>query len=96
MIAGLIKKQKSKNSDGVPFLSDIPLIGLLFKSHAENDQNNELVIFLTPTMGDPENTVPIEMAAIQDAASVSETENAKIAATAARDIAEAKKNTDQK
>lgn len=96
VIAGLIKKQKSKNSDGVPFLSDIPLIGLLFKSHAENDQNNELVIFLTPTMGDPENTVPIEMAAIQDAASVSETENAKIAATAARDIAEAKKSTDQK
>ena len=96
VIAGLIKKQKSKNSDGVPFLSDIPLIGLLFKSHAENDQNNELVIFLTPTMGDPENTVPIEMAAIQDAAAVSETEGAKEAANAARDIAEAKKSADKK
>ena len=54
IIAGLIKQSKSKNSDGVPILSDIPLIGLLFKSHSSTDLNNELVIFLTPTIGNPE------------------------------------------
>jgi len=54
VIAGLIKQQKSKSSGGVPILSDIPLIGLLFKSSTKADQNNELVIFLTPTVGNPE------------------------------------------
>ena len=90
VIAGLIKKQKSNTSDGVPFLSDIPLLGLLFKSHSVSDQNNELVIFLTPTMGDPENTVPLEMAAVQNAASASETKAAKNSVGAARDVAEEK------
>ncbi len=54
VIAGLIKQQKSKSSGGVPILSDIPLIGLLFKSSSKIDENNELVIFLTPTMGNPD------------------------------------------
>ena len=90
VIAGLIKKQKSKNSDGVPFLSDIPLIGLLFKSRAISEQNNELVIFLTPTLGNPENAVPIEMEAIQQAAAVVEAAEARDAATAARNLAETK------
>jgi type IV pilus assembly protein PilQ len=58
VIAGLIKQQTSKNSGGVPFLSDIPLLGLLFKSHASTDENNELVIFLTPTIGSPETGNP--------------------------------------
>ena len=55
VIAGLIKQNKAKTSGGVPFLQDIPLLGLLFKSHEVIDQNNELVIFLTPTIGNPEN-----------------------------------------
>jgi type II secretory pathway component HofQ len=55
VIAGLIKQNKAKTSGGVPFLQDIPLLGLLFKSHEVLNQNNELVIFLTPTIGNPEN-----------------------------------------
>ena len=55
VIAGLIKQNKAKTSGGVPFLQDIPLLGLLFKSREVIDQNNELVIFLTPTIGNPEN-----------------------------------------
>jgi type II secretory pathway component HofQ len=55
VIAGLIKQNKAKTSGGVPFLQDIPLLGLLFKSHEAIDQNNELVIFLTPTIGNPDN-----------------------------------------
>jgi len=55
VIAGLIKQNKAKTSGGVPFLQDIPLLGLLFKSRETIDQNNELVIFLTPTIGNPEN-----------------------------------------
>ncbi|MBU6152763.1 MAG: hypothetical protein KGP28_00545 [Bdellovibrionales bacterium] len=55
VIAGLVKQNKAKTSGGVPFLQDIPLLGLLFRSREVIDQNNELVIFLTPSIGNPEN-----------------------------------------
>jgi type IV pilus assembly protein PilQ len=90
VIAGLIKKEKTRNSDGVPFLSDIPLLGLLFKSKSVSDQNNELVIFLTPTMGDPENTVPLDMSNIQNAAVASEKKASVYGVEATRDVAEDK------
>jgi len=48
VIAGLIKQSKSNSSSGVPILSNIPLIGWLFKSNSKSDRNNELVIFITP------------------------------------------------
>lgn len=50
VIAGLIKQTKSKTTTGVPILSDIPILGWLFKSNSVADLNNELVIFLTPTI----------------------------------------------
>ncbi len=55
VIAGLVKQTKSKGSAGIPFLSDIPILGNLFKSNAITDNNNELVIFLTPTIDDSGN-----------------------------------------
>ena len=55
VIAGLIKQTKSKSSSGVPFLSDIPILGWLFKNSAVIDTNNELVIFLTPTIDESGN-----------------------------------------
>ncbi len=50
VIAGLIKQSKTNSNSGVPILSNIPLIGALFKSDAKSDRNNELVIFITPTV----------------------------------------------
>ena len=50
VIAGLVKQTKSKTMTGVPILSDIPILGWLFKSNSVSDINNELVIFLTPTI----------------------------------------------
>jgi len=55
VIAGLVKQTKSKTTSGVPLLSDIPILGWLFKSNSFVDQNNELVIFLTPTIDDSGN-----------------------------------------
>ena len=52
VIAGLVKQSNAKNTTGVPFLSDIPILGNLFKSTSISDHNNELVIFLTPTIDD--------------------------------------------
>jgi type IV pilus assembly protein PilQ len=48
VIAGLIKQAKSSGRTGVPFLSDIPVLGLLFRSDVTASRNNELMIFITP------------------------------------------------
>jgi type IV pilus assembly protein PilQ len=48
VIAGLIKNSKSNGRTGVPFLSDIPILGMLFRSDASSERNNELVILITP------------------------------------------------
>lgn len=48
VIAGLIKNSKSQGRTGVPFLSEIPILGMLFRSDANSDRNNELVILITP------------------------------------------------
>jgi type IV pilus assembly protein PilQ len=52
VIAGLIKQSKSKSVTGIPILSDLPILGWLFRTTTAADTNNELVIFLTPTIDD--------------------------------------------
>lgn len=48
VIAGLLQEEESEVTRGVPLLSDIPLLGMLFKSHRIERHHSELVIFLTP------------------------------------------------
>jgi type IV pilus assembly protein PilQ len=48
VIGGLKKLDVSKNDSGIPLLSDLPIIGGLFKSNSEKIVNSELVIFITP------------------------------------------------
>jgi pilus assembly protein CpaC len=48
VIAGLIQEEESKVTSGVPLLSDIPLLGELFKSTHSTFKRSELVIFVTP------------------------------------------------
>jgi type II secretory pathway component GspD/PulD (secretin) len=48
VIAGLLKEEKQKISEGIPFLSQLPLIGPLFSSKREYVARTETVIFLTP------------------------------------------------
>jgi type II secretory pathway component GspD/PulD (secretin) len=48
LIGGLIRTDKSKGYSGIPFLSQIPLIGYLFRNTAESLEKNELVILITP------------------------------------------------
>jgi type IV pilus assembly protein PilQ len=60
VIAGLVKQSKSDSGSGVPILRDIPLIGALFGSRSVSDRNNELVIFITPTIADLDKGLPDE------------------------------------
>ncbi len=46
--AGLIQKNRAVTSLRIPVISDIPVVGRLFRSDAESQTRRELLIFLTP------------------------------------------------
>jgi general secretion pathway protein D len=48
VIGGLMQDQKSQTVNKVPFLGDIPIIGLLFQNSNASKTKEELLIFLTP------------------------------------------------
>jgi type II secretory pathway component GspD/PulD (secretin) len=50
MIGGLIEYATSKKEKRVPFLGDIPIIGLLFRHVEEVTEKHNLVVMLTPTI----------------------------------------------
>lgn len=48
VLAGLISQVRRLEKKGLPFFSDIPLIGRIFRKSGERKENRELVIFITP------------------------------------------------
>lgn len=48
VIGGIYVDSETEGDTGVPYLSDIPLLGWLFKSNSKNKTKNELLIFITP------------------------------------------------
>jgi type IV pilus assembly protein PilQ len=50
VLGGLYQKAESENRISVPFFSDIPFIGYLFRNRVESDEISELLIFITPTI----------------------------------------------
>jgi len=48
VIGGLRKDEKTTDSNGLPYLSDIPLVGTLFKSGTNAKIRTELIILMTP------------------------------------------------
>ena len=48
IIGGLIANQKSESVSKIPFLGDIPYLGIAFRSTQKKDIKTELLIFLTP------------------------------------------------
>ena len=47
-IAGLIRESESRGRSGVPFLSEIPILGALFGVTTRNTMRSELLIMITP------------------------------------------------
>ena len=47
-LAGLIRRDKQNSSSGIPFLSDIPIIGRLFSDKTHGEQSTDLVMTITP------------------------------------------------
>lgn len=52
VLSGLIQRDNSTNIDKVPLLGDIPVIGALFRSKRFQNQETELVVFVTPRIVD--------------------------------------------
>jgi type II secretory pathway component GspD/PulD (secretin) len=56
VIGGLTQTQIVKNRSGIPFLSDLPLIGRFFSQSDSREEKKDLLIMMTPTIideGDP-------------------------------------------
>ncbi|MDR0247574.1 MAG: type II secretion system secretin GspD [Burkholderiales bacterium] len=63
VIGGLIRDDRASGSDGVPYLSRVPVLGALFGKQNWSNQRTELVIFLTPRVVESEES---RRAIIQD------------------------------
>jgi len=50
VLGGLIQQSKSLTTTKTPFFGDIPIIGQIFKSQANNKKRTELIIFIRPTV----------------------------------------------
>jgi general secretion pathway protein D len=52
VMGGLITEQRKAMDDKVPFLGDLPFIGRLFRSHAEQTTKRNLLVFVTTRLVD--------------------------------------------
>ena len=57
VMSGLIDQQTNKDTSGLKYLSEIPILGALFRSKNFRDRKTELVIFVTPTVFDSESSL---------------------------------------
>ncbi len=48
VIGGLLSTQKSRSNDGIPVLSEIPVLGYLFGYHTRSVDTEQLVVFISP------------------------------------------------
>jgi len=60
VLGGLIKDRRDKNTDGIPVLGKLPLLGGLFRSTSRSKTRTELVVLIRPsvTVG-PEDTYDV-------------------------------------
>ena len=64
VLSGLLKRDASTSIDKVPFLGDIPVLGSLFRSKRFQNNETELVVFVTPAAVD-KNTFEQEQSMVQ-------------------------------
>jgi pilus assembly protein CpaC len=57
-IAGLMDSQMNRSVSKIPLLGDIPILGALFRSQEVRDNQNELLVLVTPYLVYPRNTPP--------------------------------------
>ena len=50
MLGGIFQDEKSSKEEKVPWLGDIPGVGMLFRRRANESKKRELLIFVTPSI----------------------------------------------
>lgn len=50
LIGGLIIESKAKDTNGIPYLENIPVLGWFFKASRHQTADEQLLIFITPTL----------------------------------------------
>ncbi|WP_191621304.1 type IV pilus secretin PilQ [Marinihelvus fidelis] len=50
VLGGIFQDERSRSTDKVPYLADIPGVGNLFKRRSNSTQKRELLIFVSPTI----------------------------------------------
>ncbi len=50
LLGGLIQDQDNRNSQGIPLLSEIPVLGALFGNRNNTTARTELIMFMTPSV----------------------------------------------
>jgi type II secretory pathway component GspD/PulD (secretin) len=50
VLGGIFREESFESESRVPFFSDIPLLGELFKRHSEQQEKVELLVFITPKL----------------------------------------------
>ncbi len=48
MLGGILQVEHRTDTNKVPYLGDIPVLGYLFKSSTKTNNKDELLIFVTP------------------------------------------------
>ena len=61
VLAGLTRQQTSATTDKLPFIADIPLIGWAFQQKRYRQEEEELVIMVTPYFADGLNEAPCKL-----------------------------------
>jgi general secretion pathway protein D len=67
VLGGFISTTKNKATGGVPFLKDIPGLGMLFRSSSENISRVELMVLIRPTVLPTPEAAALNAAAERDA-----------------------------
>lgn len=52
VIGGLTKRRMESSNSGIPYLKDIPVLGWVFKQDLKDDEQQEILIFITPEILD--------------------------------------------
>ena len=50
LLGGFIKTKNTESKSGVPILKDIPILGALFRDNTDNNERQELVVLMRPTV----------------------------------------------
>lgn len=50
MLAGLIDDSTTDGSNGIPFLSKLPVVGALFGRKTQNSDRREVIVLITPSI----------------------------------------------